>query len=69
MSQRILRLSQLATEKGRCGLLPVGPATVWRWVKAGTFPKPFKLSQGITVWDAEEVEAFIAKRKAVEVGA
>lgn len=64
MSLRVLRLRQLATENGHPGLLPVGPATIWRWVKAGKFPKPFKLGQGATVWDAAEVEAFIAQCKA-----
>ena len=67
MSQRVYRLSQLATEKGRRGLLPVGPATIWRWAKAGQFPRPFKLGEKITVWDAAEVDEFIASRRAARV--
>ncbi len=59
MSLRVLRLRQLATVKDRPGLLPVGPATIWRWVKEGKFPAPFKLGAGTTVWDADSVEAFI----------
>lgn len=40
-------------------------ATVWRWVKADpTFPRPFHLSPGITVWDEHEVLAWIATKKA-----
>ncbi|MFS2101066.1 helix-turn-helix transcriptional regulator [Variovorax sp. Varisp85] len=62
MSQRIIRVAELATSKGKPGLLPVSPATVWRWVRAGQFPKPFKLSESVTVWDAAAVEEFIAKR-------
>jgi prophage regulatory protein len=60
MALRVLRLQQLATTKKRDGLLPVSPATVWRWVRAGKFPAPFKLGEGTTVWDADAVDAFIA---------
>jgi predicted DNA-binding transcriptional regulator AlpA len=64
VSQRVYRLRQLASIKGRPGLLPVGPATVWRWVREQRFPAPFKLGEKTTVWDAAEVEAFIAGRRA-----
>lgn len=65
MSLRVLRLRQLATIKDRPGLLPVGPATVWRWSRDpnSNFPKPFKLGSGTTVWDADAVEAFINARR------
>lgn len=62
MSQRVIRIADLATTKGKPGKLPVSPATVWRWVREGKFPKPFKLGESVTVWDAAEVEAFITKR-------
>jgi predicted DNA-binding transcriptional regulator AlpA len=62
MSNRVIRVAELATTKGSKGLLPVSPATVWRWVREGKFPKPFKLGESVTVWDAAEVEAFIAQR-------
>lgn len=64
MALRVLRLQQLATTKGRPGLLPVSPATVWRWVRDGKFPAPFKLGEGTTVWDAARVEAFIVSARA-----
>ena len=47
----------------RKGLLPVSPATVWRWVKIGGFPSPFKIGLNTTVWDAAEVDAWLATRK------
>ena len=59
MAQRVYRERQLATGKGHIGLLPVSPATLWRWVKSGKFPKPFKLGDRVTVWDAVEVEAYL----------
>lgn len=62
MSMRIIRVADIATTKNKSGMLPVSPATVWRWVREGKFPKPFKLGDAVTVWNAAEVEAFIAQR-------
>ena len=62
MSQRILRIAEIATTKSKTGLLPVSSTTVWRWVREGKFPKPFKLGESVTVWDAAEVERFVAER-------
>ena len=62
MSQRVIRVADIATTKERKGLLPVSPATIWRWVREDKFPKPFKLGDSVTVWDASEVEAFLARR-------
>ena len=61
MPSKVIRLADIATTKQKSGLLPVSPTTVWRWVREGRFPKPFKLSPSVTVWDVEEAEAFIAK--------
>ena len=69
MALRVLRLQQLATTKNRKGLLPVSPATVWRWVRDGKFPAPFKLGKGTTVWDAALVEDFLISAKAGKGGA
>ena len=65
MPMRVIRVAQLATTKNNPGMLPVSPATVWRWVREGKLPKPFKLSASVTVWNASEIEAFIAQRAAV----
>ena len=61
--QRVYRMAKLATTKNNQGLLPVSPATIWRFVKDGTFPRPFKLGENCTVWDASEVDAWLASRK------
>lgn len=61
MALQIIRLNELASTKNRAGKLPVSPATVWRWVREGQFPKPFKLSNRVTVWNLAEVDAFIAQ--------
>lgn len=62
MTQRVIRISELATTKNKPGRLPVSPATLWRWVAEGKFPAPFKLGANTTVWDAEKVEQFLAQR-------
>jgi predicted DNA-binding transcriptional regulator AlpA len=37
-------------------------STIWRWVKAGTFPEPFRLSANRTVFRKSEVDAWLAAR-------
>lgn len=74
MSQaRFYRASDLVgTIKGRRegqrGILPFGPALLWRKVKDGTFPAPVKLSEGITAWPADKVDAWIQKRSEEAAG-
>jgi prophage regulatory protein len=51
--QRYLREKQILQ------LLPITRSTLWRWVRAGQFPKPIKISQGVTVWSQENVDAFM----------
>jgi len=63
MSQRVIRISELATTANKPGKLPVSPATIWRWVREGKFPKPFKLGDSVTVWNAEDINAFISTRE------
>jgi prophage regulatory protein len=46
-------------EKQVLEILPVNRSTLWRWVKQGLFPKPFKVSKGVTVWRQDQLEAFV----------
>jgi hypothetical protein len=36
-------------------ILPVSPATLWRWVSIGKFPKPVKISARITAWRVTDI--------------
>ena len=45
-------------------IVPVGASTLWRWVNAGTFPKPVKLSERVTAWKTSEVQAWIDQQSA-----
>lgn len=66
MTQKVLRISELATTKDKPGRLPVSPSTIWRWVREGRFPKPFKLSDSVTVWEVEAVEAFLSQQASLK---
>ena len=71
MTQRVIRISDLTTTRDgkgnvRQGRLPISPATWWRWVKEGRAPAPFKLGANVTVWDLDQIEAFLAQRAEVQ---
>lgn len=59
-----IRIRELASTPDRAGRLPVAPATVWRWVKRGDFPKPVALGPQTTAWRLEDVERWEAARAA-----
>lgn len=63
MQSNQIRMEELATTPKRRGLVPISPATIWRWVNDGRFPKPYKLSSRVTVWDRADIEAWIAQCK------
>ena len=63
-NNRIIRIAEIASTPSKAGMLPVSPATIWRWVRDGKFPKPFKLSASVTGWYAADINAFIAQRAA-----
>lgn len=45
-------------------LVPVSKSTLWRRVRAKTFPAPVKLSPGVTAWRAEDLRAWISSQRA-----
>lgn len=61
--QRIIRLSELASRPGRPGLISASPASIWRWIRAGKFPAPFRIGERTTVWDLAEVEQFLGEQR------
>ncbi|WP_082615373.1 AlpA family phage regulatory protein [Acidovorax sp. Root267] len=44
--------------------LPFSAPTLWRKVKAGTFPKPHRLSERVTAWKVGDVRAWINRHTA-----
>lgn len=65
-AKRVIRIAELTTTKDRKGRLPISPATWWRWCAEGKAPKSFKLGPNTTVWDLDEVEAFLAQQAEVQ---
>ena len=60
-----IRESQLVQSPKRPGSpapLPFSAPTLWRKVKAGTFPKPVKLGERISAWKVGDVRAWISKQ-------
>lgn len=57
-----VRASVLVGHKSQPGIIPVSPATLWRKVRAGTFPAPVKLGPNTTAWRVEDVRAWIEAR-------
>jgi len=53
MEEKLIRLPQVMDLTG------LARSTVWLWVKEGKLPKPFKLSQRVTVWKESEIMAFV----------
>jgi prophage regulatory protein len=46
------------------GVVPFSRATLWRRVKAKTFPQPVSISAGVTVWRTSEVDEWLKAYKA-----
>lgn len=45
----------------RPSVLDISLSTLWRYVAAGTFPQPVRLSVGVVAWKIGEVRAWIDK--------
>lgn len=68
MSQnRIIRITDIASTPIKRGMLPVSQATIWRWVRDGKFPKPFKIGS-ITAWHLDEIDKFVAQCSGRAIG-
>ena len=63
-----IRQAQLIQNPKRPGIpapLPFSGPTLWRMVKAGTFPKPVKLSKRVTGFQVGAVRAWMASQTAI----
>lgn len=54
--QQFYRLPHLKQRLGVSG------STIWNWIKQGKFPRGIKISDNITVWEAQAVERWAAER-------
>ncbi|MFO1418516.1 MAG: AlpA family phage regulatory protein [Methylotetracoccus sp.] len=58
----IPRTGYLRQEQILGTLIPVSSTTLWRWVRAGKFPKPLKLSPRVTAWRASDIQQWLEAR-------
>ncbi len=60
--EALVRESFLASKGQRIGVVGVSKAQLWRMVKSGAFPRPTKLSEGVTVWRWGDVRQWLLSR-------
>ena len=57
-------LERLIGRKEVLILIGISNATLWRWIKAGRFPAPFKLGKTKVAWRSSVLATWIAQRTA-----
>ena len=58
MEKAVLRAHELALQ------LAISRSTLWRWCKTKAhFPQPKKISEGVTVWFADEVQEWLDNQR------
>lgn len=55
----------LLTIKQVAGFLGITPRTIYREIQRGTFPKPIHLTKRQTRWQLADIEAHVAKLRAL----
>ncbi len=61
------RFGVLLTIKDVAGFLGITPRTIYREIQRGSFPKPIHLTKRQTRWQLADIEAHVAKLRAVAV--
>jgi predicted DNA-binding transcriptional regulator AlpA len=56
-SNVFLRLPQVLAR------VPISRSTLWRRVNDGTFPRPLKLSDRVTVWRSEDIDDWMRQQQ------
>ena len=51
---------------GKGHIIPFSATTLWRKVAAGLFPKPVKLSEGVTAWKVEDIRAWMEAKDSAQ---
>ena len=63
---REAQLVQSAKRPNSTAPLPFSAPTLWRMVKAGTFPQPVKFSSRVTCWNVGSVREWLAAQAALK---
>jgi predicted DNA-binding transcriptional regulator AlpA len=51
------------TGKRSDAIVPVSPATIYRWVESGEFPPPLRLGSNIVAWRGSAINAWLASKE------
>jgi len=57
------KISKFLTRKEILEITGKSNPTLWRWTKAGTFPKPYKLGENSVGWKDDEVREWVSSRE------
>ncbi|MFT3754692.1 MAG: AlpA family phage regulatory protein [Pseudoxanthomonas sp.] len=59
----LLRVRDITSDrkKGTQGLFPISRSLWWEGVRSGRFPKPVKLSPGVTAWRMRDLRDLIER--------
>jgi len=65
---RLLRVFHIVGDKrkGIEPLIPIGRATLYQWIKAGKFPKPYVRKTRFVAWREKDVLKWIEENRARE---
>ena len=47
------------------GVIPLSPATLWRWVASENFPKPVKIGPRVTAWRIDDIIKWLTSKQPV----
>lgn len=63
MHSGFLRLPHILGDvsRGIVPRIPVSRATWYAGIKAGKYPRPIRLSEGVSVWRASDIDALCAR--------
>lgn len=56
-----IRMKQL------CQMLSLSRSTIWRMLREGSLPKPFKLSHHAVGWRLDQIEAWLEQKALISV--
>lgn len=66
------KINQLRTEMPQAGyirqallipyIIPISPATLWRWIKTQQFPQAVRLSPRVTAWRVDDIIKWLSNK-------
>jgi len=71
--QALIRMNELVgrldpkTRKRVDPIVPVAPATIARWTKAGVFPRPVALGPNLVAWRGSDLNEWLEARRSAGV--